>query len=159
MEDKEHIPPEEQDLLLSDVKEINLKKEIAYALGKDFLSEPEEDPVWPVEGILFGHNFRAFVNMQVKVKKKSLNVFFLIDTGSPHTYLSNTTIKELGIVDSVPESFKATVHGIVMPTVHLSPLNSHYSDINIIGTDFLSRKSFRLEIDYGVTSVKLTPSS
>lgn len=158
MEDKEYISPKEQDLLLSDVKEINLRKEIAYALSVDFLSEAEGEPQWPVEGILFGHNYRAFVNMHVQIKKRPIHVFFLIDTGSPHTYLSNTTIQKLGIIDSVPESFKATIHGIIMPTVHLSPLNSHYSDINIIGTDFLSRKSFRLEVDYGIASVKILPS-
>jgi len=44
-----------------------------------------------------------------------------------------------------------------MPTVYLSPTTSHYSDINIIGTDFLSRKSLHLEIRYGTAAVKLVP--
>lgn len=147
MEDLQYVPPKEQDLLLSDVREQDLKQSIAHELGIPFMSESSGEALLPIEGILFGHNFRPFVCLHVRRKSISRNVFFLVDTGSPHTYLSRTTVEALGISDSIPEGFIATIHGENM-YVNLSPANSHYTDINIIGSDFLSRKKIFLEVDY-----------
>ena len=147
MEDEQHVSPKEQDLLLSDVREQDLKQSIAHELGIPFMSEASGEALLPIEGILFGHNFRPFVCLHVRRKTVNRNVFFLIDTGSSHTYLSKTTVEALSIKDSIPEGFIATIHGENM-YVNLSPSSSHYTDINIIGSDFLSRKKIFLEVDY-----------
>ena len=68
------------------------------------------------------------------------------------------TVKALSITEVISESFRARIHGIVMPMVYLSPKNSHYSDINIIGTDFLSQKSCHLKVEYGPAIVRITPT-
>lgn len=157
MEDKEYIPPSDQDLLLSDVKEDDLRSGVSLALEETYLDVVSEEPSWPVKGILFGHNSRPFVCFYVKIKTKSIKVFFLVDTGSPHTYLSGSTMNALG-VDSVPSSFRSTIHGVFMPATYISPSNSHYSDINIIGADFLNRGQFQLQLDYGSATLTLHPS-
>src|SRR5690242_2645625 len=155
MEDSRHISPNQQDLLLTDVRESDLKLSIATELGQPFLSDSIDDPKWPLEGILFGHNYRPFVCMQVRRKLVSKNVFFLVDTGSPHTYLSITTINALGMKDAIPDNFSAEVHGVKV-NVNMSPLDSHYRDINVLGSDSLSRHKAFLEVDYVKLEVRIT---
>lgn len=155
MEDIQYVPPRQQDLLLTDVKEEDLKYSIATELGVEFLSQPIEEPKWPLDGILFGHNYRPFVCMQVKRKSISRNVFFLVDTGSPHTYLSATTIDALGIKDVVPDNFSVEVHGVKV-NVNMSPIKSQKGqDINVLGSDSLSRHKAFLEVDYTKLEVRI----
>lgn len=155
MEDDQYVSPKQQDLLLTDVKEEDLKLSIASELNIGFLSEPSDSPKWPLEGILFGHNYRPFVCMQVKRKSITKNVFFLVDTGSPHTYLSKTTIDALGVQDVIPENFSVDIHGI-KANVNMSPIGSHYQDINVLGSDSLSRHRLVLQADYVNLIVKIS---
>lgn len=155
MEDQEYIHPSEQDILLTDVKEEDLKTGIANALDVSFLEETTDLPSWPVEGILFGHNSRPFVCMYMKIKAKCIKVFFLVDTGSPHTYVSETTMNALGA--SAASGFRSTIHGVFLPSTYTSPNNSHYADINILGADFLNRGEFKVELNYGSATIKLHP--
>lgn len=160
MEDTQYVPPEKQDILLTDVKEEDLRKSISVDLGVAFLSETDHSPTWPVQGILFGPNYRPFISLQVMFKKKTLNVFFLVDTGSPHTYLSMTTIETFSVSDYVPESLRVKIHDleVIMP-VHVCPRNSHYADINILGADFLSRNHMAIHIDYKRGIITVGPAS
>lgn len=154
MEDTHYVSPRQQDLLLTDVREEDLRLSIASELEVEFLSEPKGGPAWPLKGILFGHNYRPFVCMHVERKDKRLNVFFLVDTGSPHTYLSKATIEALGLRDFVPENFSLKIHGI-NTNVNMSPITSHYKDINVLGSDSLSRHKAFLEVDYDKLEVRI----
>ena len=61
-------------------------------------------------------------------------------------------------IDIIPSSFRSMVHGVIIPAVNMSPLNSHYSDINILGADFLARRGFRVDLDYGLATIRIYPS-
>ena len=93
------VPPNDQDLLLTDVTDAELCGNIGELLGAEYLrSLPylEREPV--LQGIVFGQNKRLMINLQCKRKASTdwVNVFFLVDTGSPYTYLAPSAIDRLG---------------------------------------------------------------
>lgn len=149
------IDPKKEDILLSDVKEADLQTSIAQASEIDFLSVSSGAPSWPISGIIFGPNQRPFVNLVVARKNRQVNVFFLVDTGSPNTHISMRTMEGLGLSDPVPETITGTIQGLPMSAISLSPLNSHYSDLNVLGTNFLVVARVKMIIDYYSLSVRL----
>jgi len=165
MEDKEHTLSGKQDLLLTDIKEESLCLGIFHALGEIYLQLIEKDPSWPVQGILFGHNSRPFMYLYVRAITRIIKMFFLVDTGSSYAYLSQKVMKALDM-DTVPNSsegagpkgsFRSYIHGIFIPATYISPVNNHYTGINIIGTDFLNRHEFRVGLNYGTAIIKMYP--
>ena len=65
----------------------------------------------------------------------AVRVIFLVNTGSPYTYLSPAVYASLGYVDSIPKSAELRVQGIAV-TVSPSPADSHFADVNVLGQDF-----------------------
>jgi len=65
-----------------------------------------------------------------------LPVWFLVDTGSPHSFIDETTAKQL--FGSVPTSleFKSYAHGCPSPIV-LSLSLAHFYGTNLLGTDVI----------------------
>lgn len=100
-----------------------------------------------VYGIIYGKHNRIFVSLPVKVKREAKNVHFLVDTGSPSTY----------ICEEVYKSFKATIwntsspHSVLINNkatqVFLPPVNSHFTDVNVLGMDYLNTYRTKLIID------------
>lgn len=54
-------------------------------------------PAFPVNGVLYGSFSRFMIPLVCQRAKKSdaqiVNIWFLVDTGSPHTYLSDKSLK------------------------------------------------------------------
>lgn len=157
-------PPEDDpqaldfDILISDVNETLLNKEVSAKLGVANLSVCTgiTRPVWPVDGCLFGTGMRAMVSLQVsrtprRGEPQCRNVIFLIDTGSPKTFLSASTFAAFGVSgDSLVGPSPFVVHGIPLQ-VRLS--HDHFHDINLLGTDFLL--SCSIEVVYAKDFVRL----
>ena len=78
MEAEKYIAPELEDILLSDVKEEDLKTTIAGLLGVEYLSDTTEQPMWPQTGIILDKNSRVLVNLIVERSGRKKNVFFLV---------------------------------------------------------------------------------
>lgn len=96
---------------------------------------------------MFGPYLRIFVSLPVQIKQEVRNVHFLIDMGSPKTF----------ICEEVYESFKVTmldssVHKVLInniPTVvQLPPINSNFTAVNLLGTEFLKQFDAKLTMDF-----------
>lgn len=150
------IKPREFDVLLTDFGERDLRTNVAREFTTEFLADadPQIPPQWPVHGIVYGRYYRVIVELTVKRRDAARRVFFLLGTGSPFTYLSPCTLQALGFSDSVPKSLQASVHGQHM-TVYSSPQASHFKDINLLGSDFLSVEQCQLGVDYKLLTAEL----
>ena len=76
------------------------------------------------------------VSLIVQMRSRAVNVFFVIDTGSPFTYLSPSTYKALGFNENVPETASVIIHGCLL-AVSLSPPGQHFPDVNVLGASYL----------------------
>jgi hypothetical protein len=153
-----------QDLLLLDVKHETLV-EIGENLEIEYLNQTDETPTFPVTGLLFMPNNRIMVNLVCRWQKRKglhgapLNVVFLVDTGSPMTYISHQAMRALiNAPDSnLPKSLMVNIHGTVTQC-HLSPKDKHFADVNVIGMDYLVSRQLSLKMNYNEKVVVLVPS-
>ena len=80
------------DVLLFDITKETYKGEIARLVGTPYLSPatPSEATKMPIEvtGFIYGPKRRTIVSLAVSYKKECCWVFFVVDSGSPLTYLS-----------------------------------------------------------------------
>lgn len=156
LDDPEDISPQDIDVLLSDLGENDLKGDVARELSTEYLGTVDIDstPAWPVEGVVYGRHFRVILQLTVKRRGQARSVLFLLDTGSPFTYVNPSTLYALGFKDSLPLSFQAEIHGQKM-TVYCSPQTSHFKDINLLGCDFLRATQSDLRINYKTLTATL----
>ncbi|RHZ77583.1 hypothetical protein Glove_174g132 [Diversispora epigaea] len=146
------------DLLLPDVHSKEIHEEISKKLNIKYLSNSLHTEVKYVRGIIFGPYFRIFISLPVQIKQEVKNVHFLIDTGSPTTF----------ICEEVYESFKVTMLDSSVYRVHINnipilaqlpPINSHFTDVNLLGTEFLKIFDAKLTMDFENEYVFLSFSS
>ncbi len=146
LEPRGYIDPKHaENTMLLDCHEVDLKNLVSNVLDIPFLSEASELPTWPIHGILFGEHERPFVNLIVESKKGKVNVFFIVDTGSPHVFISQSTFIALGYSQMAPSQAELIVHGFSHP-VFLSV--NHFAEVNLIGASFLSKIRGQVQIDY-----------
>jgi hypothetical protein len=78
---------------------------------------------------------RLIGRFNVSIGSKRLWAPMLVDTGAPFTLLSSYTLDRFG-VDTIPSTFSAQI-GHVRADVSLSPAESHFRHLNILGMDVL----------------------
>ena len=142
-----YVVPDEQDLLLTDVTEAELFGNVGELLGVRYLSESSHlTPSATVTGIVFGQNKRLMVSLLCKRKTSSnwVNIFFLVDTGSPHTYLAPSAIDKLsGSNNNLCKTLNTLIHSeTVCIECHLSPQDKHFKDVNVLGMEAMSKLDF-----------------
>ena len=148
------VAPNEQDLLLTDVTEAELFGNVGELLGVQYLSEtPHLAQLSVLKGIVFGQNKRLMINLQCKRKASMnwVNIFFLVDTGSPYTYLAPGAIDKLaGGANNICRTLNALVHNeSVCIECHLSPQDKHFKDVNVLGMEAMSKLDFsKFEINF-----------
>ena len=137
----------EYDVLITDIAEEDFAR-----IGEDFgilrLSPAEVQPPQEVQGVLYGYNSRVFVPLVVEKKGVRVNVLFLIDTGSPGTFLRQDTLDCLHVHDQSD----VVIQGQAC-TVRVSC--RHYENVDLLGQDFLNSARALLTIDYAKNAVKL----
>lgn len=150
------ILPRDVDVFLTGIGKHELRIDLAREITTEFLASTDllPTPQWPISGIVYGRYFRVIIQLTVKRHSMTRSVFCLLNTGSPFTYLSPSTLQALGFNESLPESLHASVHGQQM-TVHSSPQTSHFKDINVLGSDPLSREQCQLCVDYKLLTAEL----
>lgn len=155
MIDEDYIPSE-FDILLTDVHSKDLHHDIAKQLNHLYLSNCDyDDAVTHIDGIIWGPHNRIFVPMIVRIGDVKKHVHFLLDTGSPKTYISQevfTSFNKMISNPNNPVSLNINNHRIM---VFQSPEKSHYEDINILGTDFLKTYNAKLTIDFEHDKVQI----
>lgn len=161
------IDPKAYDVLISDVNHDLLMGEVSELLEVNYLS-PVEVPMrdWKTDtltGILYGQNMRPMINLVVSSKrfKKEVNVIFLVDTASPHTYLCEKAMEKLGFTDHVPPYFEIlfrghTFNASISPKTTPDGRTGQFQEINLIGASFLSSSRALLSVDYGGLEMSIT---
>jgi hypothetical protein len=154
------------DIMLMDINSKTLHDEIGKALKIEYLSEAQEEHNGNViKGITFGPFRRTFVPIVVALKNKKRWVLFLVDTNSPnkceevifdmHCILKVQALtKGFGVEVISSSSIKCLLNGL-STTILPSPSNSHFPDVNVLGTDFLTQWGGKLTVDYLNSEVEL----
>ena len=147
------MKPSLQDMLLTDITAEELLK-IAERLGVDYLGPAAEFPgSFPTSGKIHGNNKRLMVSLSCRREgknSKAINIIFLIDTGSPNTFLSDKAMEALV---GKPGCNIGTMMGVRIHTkkvieCHLSPHDKHFADVNVLGADFLVENGLTLKANY-----------
>jgi hypothetical protein len=145
--------PEKYDVLITDIKPRDLII-IGDELGYTPLTVATTEPVFPVQGILYGPSMRMFVPLIVQKRSKCIYVNFLLDTGSPNTYLREETFHALGFLESIADSTNVAIHGTAM-TVWVS--THHFQNVDILGQDYLANIRALLTVDYPLKAINIAP--
>lgn len=145
-------------VLTTDVTSKDLHEGISAKLEKPYLSSCEDDNIDMAHGIIWGENNRIFVAMVVRMEQQKKYVPFLVDTGSPHTYISEEVFASFGQL-AINPSTTIRLHINGKPWLVLqSPKSSHFKDVNVLGTTFMKHFASALKIDFRTGSVSLTSS-
>ncbi|CAB4413447.1 unnamed protein product [Rhizophagus irregularis] len=135
------------DHLLVDIHSKDLHEQISKRLKIQYLSDSSPSEFKEAKGIFFGPYFRIIVSLPVQIKQKRKNVHFIVNTGSPKTYICKEVYESFGLTTS-----DSTVHSILLNNIftiiHLPPSDSHFNDINILGTEYLKIAHANLTIDF-----------
>ena len=138
------IRPEDFNVFITDINDEDLIN-ISTDFGRSYLSSPLEQYVFPVDGVLYGSNLRIFFPLTVEEHRKSINVLFLADTGSPCTYLRKDTFEKLGHTEFILSEVSVKINGTVMK-VHLS--HGHFHNVNLLGQDYMRAAKLQAYFDY-----------
>jgi hypothetical protein len=155
-----YIKPSLQDMLLTDITADELFT-VAEQLGVKHLSIATDFPgVFPVVGEIYGLNKRLMVNLVCCRRAKSaqsINIVFLVDTGSPVSYLSEKAMEILvgKSANHIPQQLPVMVHSHKVITCYLSPRDKHFADVNVLGMDFLAKNMLSIAIDYDANAFQL----
>ena len=144
------LKPSDFDVVLNDINETDLYL-IGEMEGVLYLNVSTSQPIFPVERIVMGMNRRYMVNLLARRKNTQhfRNVFFMVDTGSPYTFISKTTMEAMVRPDSsIPSMIKLEIQGETSMICYLSPPDKHFADVNLLGMDFLEMKGAHLITDW-----------
>ena len=118
------------DVLLSDLKWSALKE----AFPDEKVHKPVKPGEEPMFNITTGQRTLALLPVRTVVARQKgefMWVPFLIDTGSPSTFFTHTTIAELGLGSADHIEIWSDKRVVLRESSH------HFDDINLLGTDFL----------------------
>ncbi|KAI3653950.1 hypothetical protein MP228_001897 [Amoeboaphelidium protococcarum] len=128
----EYIQPSCHDFLITDITEENLR-ETAKSLDVEYLGVASFPRRFPAIGNIVGGSHRLMISLvcrrQSQQEAPAVNVVFLVNTGSPVSYLSKRAMKALmGHCENVPQMLYVQVHNERVTEFHLSPPDSHFED-------------------------------
>lgn len=150
---KHYINPKHQDILFSDLNEAILYERLSIDLDVKYLSSTAERFKPLITGILYGDYLRPIVNIPCSYKNKYVNIFFIVDTGCPHTFISSSAFKALGVDGSRPSYIE--INGL---KANVEESHSHFKDCCVVGANFLSKHKLILECNYATDEVIIKPS-
>ena len=86
-------------------------------------------------GVTYGDYQRVLVKAVVAYRN-ALNVIMLVDTGSPYTFLTEETLKAIGVqMDDQPSDHAFVVVNGQRVEVGIS--KAHFKDVDVLGTNFM----------------------
>ena len=149
--------PLDFDVLLTDVHARDLRHDISNCLGIPYLSECIDDSVARnMTGVIWGPHNRLFASIKVSIGSGSMrNVHMILDTGSPQTYLCSETFSAFNITINHPNNpISVNINGTRLSVLEC-PVQSHFNEVNILGTDYLRITNAKVEIDFNNDSVHI----
>ncbi|KAL7273484.1 hypothetical protein RUND412_003659 [Rhizina undulata] len=150
--------PSEYDVLLTDITHHKLENKISEHVGIPYLSTADGDKakkvIQAIEGYIYGPNKRTILPFIVSYRKEARWLFFILDSGSPYTYISREAGKIFGIEENSDMETAVTIGGYPKE-IRLSPAHSHFPEANVLGTEFCRVNRVRIWQDYANCKVKL----
>ena len=140
------------DVLINDINESDLHL-IGQEVGITRLSIADSVAPFPIKGILYGDSQRIFIPAVITKKSINVHVLFLIDTGSPNTYLREDTLMTLGFTAVIPSGTLVKINNVGL-TVHLS--RGHFANVDLLGQDFFISLGALLTVNYKRKEVIVT---
>ena len=136
----------------SDITESDLHL-MAELEGVGYLNVSSAEPEFPVLGLIMGAHRLLMVNLLVRRRAvpehEYRNVVFMVDTGSPYTFLSRAAMSALaGPVKNVPRMMRLEIHGVQALVCYLSPPGCRFAGINLLGMDWLEMMRAQLDVDW-----------
>lgn len=157
----DYIKPSLQDILLTDITPEVIVK-IAKKLKVEYLSRADSVPAsFPVEGLIHGNNKRLMVNLVCQRfgnhNAPAVNVIFLIDTGSPYSFLSPEAMEALvgQSGSNIPDQMDVLIHSTKTTACEVSPQDKHFADVNVLGMDFLYKNGLGLKLNVDIDRFSL----
>ncbi len=147
-----YIKPSLQDMLLTDITAEELLL-VANLLKVEYLSAANTFPgSFPASGRIHGPRKRLMVNLVCRREGKNakpINIVFLVDTGSPFSYLSEKAVDALiGKTESnLVQAMDVLLHSDKPILCHLSPNDKHFADVNVLGMDFIYKNGISLHLN------------
>ena len=155
------LRPYDYDVLLNDINENDLHL-IAQMDGISYLNVSNSNPEFPAEGMIMGAHNRLMINLLTRRKRKTSefrNVIYMVDTGSPYTFLSKSAIESIsGSTENIPAALKIEIQGSQSIVGYMSPPDKHFADINLLGMDFLQMKGAQIVTDWAQKTFKIYDS-
>ena len=140
--------PTSFDILITDICAQDLREVISNKLNVKYLSNSNQEHDGNVDGIIHGRSFRLICTLTVKIREKIKFVHFIVDTGSPTTYLSDDVLSAFGITISNPDDFINARINNKDTAVMMSPPGSHFSGVNLLGSEFMKYSGVTLVVEY-----------
>jgi hypothetical protein len=159
MDDPDYIQPSQMDILLSDINSVYLHGDLSDLLQVEYLSvvSPEDQTALAnqtrVPGKILDRNTRFIINIPCRRESRRndptsprsalpyRNVFFVVDTGSPHSFLCQEAMEVLlpatNDGNPIPRMIRIELYPGGIFEFYLSPPGSHHSDVNILGGNVL----------------------
>mmetsp|Transcript_39375 Transcript_39375/g.82450 ORF Transcript_39375/g.82450 Transcript_39375/m.82450 type:complete len:189 (-) Transcript_39375:371-937(-) len=144
--------PNMQDYKIPDYGFKRLQSISNFHFGVEYLSVSKKPPSFPVEGLILGNN-RMLINLCCSVAhfgsesdpRSWMNVLFILNTGSPTTFLSTQAIEKLGGYQDGPTRLR--IHTDRVQEAYPAPRRSQFTELNILGMDFLQDQKVRTIIE------------
>lgn len=97
------------------------------------------DAVSNIGGVIWGHNARTIVPLDLRLNDKAKVVLFVVAPCCPYTFVSREVLQAFQYEVQDPQrSINVHLNGRSCAVV-MSPDNSHFAEVNVLGTDFLAR--------------------
>lgn len=129
------------EMLLTDISSKDLYGEVWEKLNVKYLSDATDD-LNEINGKIYGSKDRFIGLMTINIDDKIKNAFFVVDTESPVTCISQEMFDKFNI-NIIGRKLMVRLNGR-RHKANCSPVNSIFRDLNLLGTDFLNDNEARL---------------
>jgi hypothetical protein len=148
--------PSEHDFRIPELDHSSLQSISRSWFDVEYLSTVNDYPSFPVHGYVYGRNSRLLVNLCCQPDKYGsdpkatpwVNVLFVFNTLSPLTYLSKNARAQLGCHHQL--LLPVRMHSCLALDTHLSPEDSHFPELNILGLDFMKRLKLKFVLGWRI---------
>ncbi|KAF1808751.1 hypothetical protein P152DRAFT_208066 [Eremomyces bilateralis CBS 781.70] len=143
------MDPKDYDVLITDIDDNTLHKEISDRVGIPYLKEATKDEADKVadtiRGFVYGRKFRMILPCALTINEKAHWVFFIVDSGAPLTYIS-TQVAQTFKLNEDEDPWNGYIAGH-KHAIYMAPPDSHFANINILGGDFCHMNRLRPWVD------------
>ena len=154
---EEQLEPSELDLLDFGVTQADFVR-VAEELGTVYLSESSKAE--PTKGLVVGVKKRIVVVRNITIKRKTLSVAFVLDTGAPVSWIRHETLRAFGVDPELAAAnyVRGTFGGTLSLDLYLLDPTGIHKELNILGMDYMLETNARLQFDMRGKCVELAVS-